>query len=123
MWPLTLYSFDSLADSLTILQSLLCPHFSFLISSLSSSDVFLNLQCKHSLPSRSSSLLIYSPSAHMDTCTTQQVPGVGWTSGATGGNDARWHTHFTAEGMPMVEGGMCPSLWKLACSKIKGNTI
>lgn len=35
----------------------------------------------------------------------QSVPGVGKTSGAAGGIDAHWHTHYTAQGMPMVENG------------------
>lgn len=35
----------------------------------------------------------------------QSVSGAGRTSGAAEGIDAHWHTHYTAQGMPMVENG------------------
>lgn len=35
----------------------------------------------------------------------QSVPGVGGTSGAAWGADAYWHTHYAAQGVPMVKNG------------------
>lgn len=53
----------------------------------------------------------------------QSVPGVGRTSGTAGGIDAHWHTHYTAQGVPMVENGQVSFTMEISIKCIKQGAI
>lgn len=81
------------------------------ISSLNTDYLFVNLQRKQSLLAHSL-LILYILHLFIWAHLIQPIPGVGRTSGAAGGFNTHWHTHYTAQGMPMVENGQVSSTMK-----------
>lgn len=75
------------------------PPLYFTILSLTPDYTFVNLLGKHSLLAHS--LLIY-PHLFTQTHSMPSVPGVGRSSGAAGGCIVYWHTHYPAQGVPVV---------------------